>query len=274
MRFNIQPSPSSHLMSKMCTRSADPTSENGKHRRRSSHRSSSREVGESSLFRMDENAVYWIRKYHSELSRLEPHLCSSSSSSPSLRDSAFLITEHLSEANSTEAAAQYLCVLEQLLLPRPRWHQDDIRLSICWARLYAAVLRKCREKRVTRMEVQIMSRQRRTSDAEENLPSEFLALLNLPDLTASADYARVKEIFGIAMGKMVLHDEFMDTQQKIEAARAVCSMYDMLIDFGVKVHATTTYVKMCKMVKRKLEIWKSVANRAEQEQGISRSPTI
>ena len=216
---------------------------------------------------MDENAVYWIRKFHSELSRQESHLCSPS---PSLRDSAFLITEHLSEANSTEAAVQYLCLLDQVLLPRPRWHQDDIRLSICWAKLYAAVLRRCREKRVTRMEVHIASRPRKSeADAEETLPREFLALLDLPDVSESADYARVKEIFGIAMGKMALHDEFMDTEQKIEAGRAVCSMYDMLIDFGVKVHATTTYVKVCKMVKRKLEIWKSIAERAEQEQGIS-----
>ena len=88
-------------------------------------------------------------------------------------------------------------------------------------------------------------------------------------MSESADYARVKEMFRIAAGKMTIHDEFMDMQQKIESARAVCSMYDMLIDFGVRVHTTTTYVKMCKMVKRKLDIWKSVAKRAEREQGIA-----
>ena len=213
---------------------------------------------------MDENAAYWIRKFHSELSRPEPDLCSSS---PSLRDSAFRISDHLSEANSTETAVQYLCLLDQILLPRPRWHQDDIRLSISWAKLYAAVLRKCKEKRVTRMEVLVASRAQKSDPEEETLPKEFRALLDLPDVSESAEHARVKEIFKIAISKMTLHDEFMDTQQKIDAGRAVCSMYDMLIDFGVKVHTTTTYVKMCKLVKRKLEIWKSVARRAEHEQG-------
>ena len=59
---------------------------------------------------MDENAVYWIRKFHSELSRNEPDLCSTSLS---LKESAFLITDHLLEANSTMAAVQYLCLLDQ-----------------------------------------------------------------------------------------------------------------------------------------------------------------
>ena len=218
------------------------------------------------FFRMDENAVYWIRKFHSELSRNEPHLWSSSLS---LRDSAFLIAGHLSEAKSTGAAVQYICLLDQVLLPRPRWHQDDIRLSICWAKLYAAVLWRCKEKRATRMEVLIAPRSKAKSQTEEeNLPSAYLELLELPDVSESAEHSRVKEIFKVAKGKMALHEEFMDTEQRMKAARAICSMYDVLIDFGVKVHATTTYVKMCKMVKRKLDIWRKIAKRAEQEQGL------
>ena len=41
-----------------------------------------------------------------------------------------------------------------------------------------------------------------------------------------------------------IHDEHMDTRQKVEAAKVICSMYDVLIDFGVKVVSTTTYVKV------------------------------
>jgi len=210
-------------------------------------------------FRMDENAVYWIRKFNSELSQNEPHLWSSSLS---LRDSAFLIAGHLSKA-------------VQFLVPRPRWHQDDIRLSICWAKLYATVLWRCKEKRAMRMEVLIATRSKATSETEEeNLPSAYLELLELPDVSESAEHSRVKEIFKIAMGKIALHEEFMDTEQRMGAARAVCSMYDVLIDFGVRVHATTTYIKMCKMVKRKLDIWERIAKRAEQEQDVDQRRSV
>ena len=67
-----------------------------------------------------------IRKFHADLSRRDSNL----DITFSLRDDAFLIVEDLLKANSTEAALQHLCLLDQLLLPRPRWHQVEIRSAL------------------------------------------------------------------------------------------------------------------------------------------------
>jgi hypothetical protein len=174
------------------------------------------------------------------------------------KEAADLCDAFLSEDIAlVELSQEYLCLLDQILLPQPRPREDEARIVLMWSHFYLLVLRRSQDKIRQRRQVIVGSRKKSGQDLHQacRLPKEIVKRLQLSDLCLTINEDDLKFHFKLAMAKIDLNDGCLDLADRIAAAANVCKMYDVIIPFETRSTRPGGISKVCKMVKRKLDIW-------------------